>query len=448
MIFAALVALSLTVPDKKVPAGVRHGNHTRETRRLGGRVGASKPVFLFATSTGVGMTEECACTSPTGSRGETLTFTRASSATCTKGNEWSSIDDGDLVLCATDQPRVMRGGTGTGSKGLMVESARTNSVVRSEEINNASWANIGTAPTLNGADAAVAPDGTTTAEDYTFAATTTGQSSGRLGATVAAAGVFSGSYYVKGVSGSGSIDVCVWGSVASCATCDYVSTSWTRCVVAGSPGGSASVFIGNSTANNGGIDRSSNRVYVWGAQFESGDYPSSYIPTTNATVVREQEDASFTLANTYSTSTGYSVSAKFTLNGVAAATTSGPVAIGQDATNNLRQAIATSSTIGTCGYLSTGGNGTSSATSTPLIRDGDNRKICTWTGASTTQRQSTYNGVVSAVGTTSAATSWNWNEVKLQGEYTDATFGATRRRPDGVVKEVCVHNAPTKCQDL
>ena len=123
MIFAAFVALSLAVPDKKVPAGDRHGNHLRESRRLGGRSSARPPVFQFATVTGVGMTDECTCASPTGTKGETLTFTRASAGFCTKGNEWTGIDNGDLVSCSTDQPRVMRGGDGTGAKGLLVESA-------------------------------------------------------------------------------------------------------------------------------------------------------------------------------------------------------------------------------------------------------------------------------------------------------------------------------------
>lgn len=454
MIFAALVALSLAVPDKKVPVGDRHGSHLRESRRLGGRSGSpQQPVFRFAPSTGAGMTEECACTSPTGTRGEALTFARASSAMCTKGNEWSSIDNGDLVLCSTDQPRVMRGGTGGGAKGLMVESARTNSVLRSQELENASWGNAGTAPVVR-TDHGVAPDGTTTAEAIQFLAVGGGGESSKFQSGLGTLSPGACSVYLKaappadgGVAVAGSIDMAAGAAANPCVTCSYTTDTWTRCTLTGNT--STYVFIGNESAGAcAGGARTEQNVYVWGVQCEAGDYTSSYIPTTNATATRAQEDATFTLANTYSAATGYSMSAKFTLNGAASATTSGPASIGQDATNNLRQALATNSTVGTCGYLSTGASGTSSATSTPLVKDGDNRKICTWTGATTTQRQSTYNGVASTVGTTGAASSWDWSGVKLQGEYTDATFGATRRRPDGVVKEVCVHNAPTKCQDL
>lgn len=454
MIFAALVALSLTVPDKKVPAGVRHGNHTRETRRLGGRSGSpQQPVFRFAPSTGAGMTEECACTSPTGTRGEALTFARASSAMCTKGNEWSSIDNGDLVLCSTDQPRVMRGGTGAGAKGLMVESARTNSVLRSQELENASWGNSGTAPVIR-ADHGVAPDGTTTADAIQFFAVGGGGESSKFQSGLGTLSPGACSVYLKaappadgGVAVAGSIDMAAGAAANPCTTCNYTTDSWTRCTLTGAT--STYVFIGNESAGAcAGGARTEQNVYVWGVQCEAGDYASSYIPTTNATATRAQEDATFTLASTYSSGTGFSISAKMTLNGAASATTSGPVSIGQDATNNLRSALVTSSTVGTCGYLSTGGNGTSSATGVPLFKDGDNRRICTWTGSNTTTRQSTYNGVSGAATVQGASSSWNWSGVKLQGEYTDAILGATRRRPDGVVKEVCVHNAPTKCQDL
>src|SRR5690242_20575791 len=68
------------------------------------------PTFEFAPANGAGMGAACACTNPTGSKGETMTFTRSSDAMCTKGNTTSSIANGDLVSCTTNQIRVMPGG--------------------------------------------------------------------------------------------------------------------------------------------------------------------------------------------------------------------------------------------------------------------------------------------------------------------------------------------------
>src|SRR4029077_1644502 len=133
------------------------------------------PLFEFAPASGVGMGTACACTTPTGSKGETLTFARSSSATCLKtvGTAPQTIANGDMVTCTTNQPRVMPGADGTNILGLLVEDARTNSALRSQQIENAAWtaANaVVAAPTIT-ANAAVAPDGTTTAERVQIPAT-------------------------------------------------------------------------------------------------------------------------------------------------------------------------------------------------------------------------------------------------------------------------------------
>ena len=121
--------------------------------------------FEFAPASGAGMGTACACTTPTGAKGEALTFTRTGNATCSKqGLATTGIADGDLVVCTANQPRVESSG---GVLGLRVEGARTNSVLRSQELDNAAWtldfAGGGVIPTRT-ANAATAPDGTPSAE--------------------------------------------------------------------------------------------------------------------------------------------------------------------------------------------------------------------------------------------------------------------------------------------
>ncbi len=149
---------------------------------------------------------------------------------------------------------------------------------------------------LNGANAAVAPDGTTTAEDYTFPATAAAESSGRYQSTAACGSISCAyTYYVKGHSGSGTLDLCSWGATASCTDCTYNPTTWTRCERVATISGSPGVFIGNSTANNGGTVRAANRVFVWGTQLEAGVAATSYVATAGTAVARTVERASFAL---------------------------------------------------------------------------------------------------------------------------------------------------------
>jgi hypothetical protein len=89
-----------------------------------------------------------------------VTFTRASSGTF--------VDSaGVLQTAVTDAPRFDHNPTTGESLGLLVEEARTNLLLRSEEFDNASWGRSGaTLPTIT-ANAGIAPDGTTTADLWT-----------------------------------------------------------------------------------------------------------------------------------------------------------------------------------------------------------------------------------------------------------------------------------------
>ena len=281
-------------------------------RTPGGRKGTRGYAFFeFAPSGGAGMGAPCACTTPTGAKGEALTFTRASNGTCTKtttgGLTTTGIANGDLVVCSSNQPRVEYDSQGV--LGLLVESAGTNSVLRSQEVDNAAWTKEQDAaprtPTVT-ADQAVAPDGTTTADRVQIPATgTTGQFSdwyqtwntGALGDGLAC------SIYVKGVSASDTMDVCGFdGAVWGCTPCTYVTGSWTRCSYVDSAGsGTLARYcqFGANRPHNGDLARNALDIYVWGMDGKApASYVTSYIPTVAAAVTRSAESATASVAMT------------------------------------------------------------------------------------------------------------------------------------------------------
>ena len=301
-----LTALLLILAQNQEPNAENWIRPPRAERvqRAGGRSGPGLAFFEFAPASGAGMPAACSTTAPTGAKGEALTFTRASNGTCTKtatgGFATTGIANGDLIVLSSNQPRVSYDANGT--LGLLVESSRTNSLLRSEEIDNAAWAKTGTgvaAPIVT-ANFAVAPDGATTAERVQFAATDASglQASYVVQGVVAASANPSGSVFLRGNGTSGVFDVCQQSSGQSCTACAYVSGSWTRCFPPVCAATTCNLYIGNMSlaAYNGGVARSAADVLVWGGDLEAGAYATSYIPTTSAAVTRSADSAaSFTL---------------------------------------------------------------------------------------------------------------------------------------------------------
>lgn len=249
--------------------------------------------FEFAPSGGQGIGSACACTTPTGAKGEAMTFTRASSGTCLKAGTTLAIANGDLVTCTSNQPRVMPGGAGTGPLGLLVEVSRTNDLLRSEELNNAAWADsvFGVAAPTITADQAVAPDGTTTADRVQTPVVTAGQYSLRTQNVSGATRV--GSFFVKGNASSGTAHLMQAGGTVTCVACAYNPSTWTRCVTSGTSTNQTVVNVGVDPLDCGGGGLGAEDFFVWGAQTEISNIATSYIKTVAAAVSRDNDLGTF-----------------------------------------------------------------------------------------------------------------------------------------------------------
>lgn len=237
--------------------------------------------FEFAPSNGRGMTAACACTTPTGAKGEALTFTRTGAATCAKqANATTGILAGDLVECGSNnQPRVE---LVSGAPSLRVEAAATNLLVRFIDYANASWADVAT-PTLTGSQAS-AWTGTYASSAVQFDDNNAGAFEGRTQTvTVSAGAVYTMSCYVKGgtlTKARLSLD----GTTADFASLS--TTTWTLATVtdASSSGVAIAAQILNGTAAG------DTGTVIWGGcQVEARAQATRMIPTVAAAATRNVE---------------------------------------------------------------------------------------------------------------------------------------------------------------
>ncbi len=225
-----------------------------------------------------------------------ITFTRSSAA-------WRFNASGVLEQVAANQPRFDYDPVTLAPRGLLVEEQRTNLFLNSASV-NLMTTNSGATVTV---DAALAPDGTMTADQVNMTASA---ASGvyRTGViTSAAQHVLS--VFLRFVSGADSIvrigiegtayttpgylnvDLAT-GQVVSLSTgatafVTHLGGSLYRVAVTQIPSqsGAHNVVIYSGTTN-------AKQIIAWGLQVEQGAFPTSYIPTTSTQVTRAADVAS------------------------------------------------------------------------------------------------------------------------------------------------------------
>lgn len=162
---------------------------------LGRQLAASGPLFEFAPASGAGMGTACAGAHVTGSKGEALTFSRASVGEC------YSTDGQTLTQIASGNERVMSGDATDPTLGLLVEAvAATNDALQCRDMSNAAWTKTSMTCTKTATGMRNDANGASTC-------TATGANGTVLQVVARAATAAAFSVHIKRRTGSGTINV-------------------------------------------------------------------------------------------------------------------------------------------------------------------------------------------------------------------------------------------------
>jgi hypothetical protein len=200
-------------------------------------------------------------------------------------------------------------------KGLLIEEQRTNLMLYSEDLSTV-W-NLGTGTVQS--NTWTAPTGNLTGDIFTIGSDSTTPSQST---TITASATYTLSFFVNKPlttaaflrlrfgTAAGSISAFIdastmsFGVVQAGIVANYIKQIQNniyqvsvRFTYGATDGGSRSLAISGVVANNSSVPDTGKNIAIWGIQYELGAFPTSYIPTTSATVTRAADNASMVGSN-------------------------------------------------------------------------------------------------------------------------------------------------------
>ncbi len=238
-----------------------------------------------------------------------ITFSRTSAATYVNSA-------GNVVSAPAGTPRFDYDPATLAPKGLLIESQRTNLLLRSEEFDNASWVKNNATITAN---SVISPDGLNTADKLVESSDTSNKTHFvRQNVTVSIGLAYTFSVFVKAgerdqvgiqyfdgttikypifslVDGSKLVDNGIGNSWSAK---EFGNGWWRFSITTTSATTSAQLYVhAASGSTNNYIGDGSSGIYIWGAQFEAGAFATSYIPTVASQVTRTADVAAIVAPN-------------------------------------------------------------------------------------------------------------------------------------------------------
>jgi hypothetical protein len=222
-----------------------------------------------------------------------------------------------VLLSATNNvPRFDHNPTTGESLGLLIEEQRTNLFTYSADFANAAWSKFRASITSN---IIVAPDGTLTGDKLVEDTTATNTHYVSDSVNLIANTSYNATVYVKAAErtrvrlqnsstpnwttvGSAYFDLSAGTIVSGTGSITPIGNGWYRCSINGTFGGAdaaggLNIFIVESGTTISYTGDGYSGIYIWGAQLEAAEFPTSYIATGAATATRIADSASMTGTN-------------------------------------------------------------------------------------------------------------------------------------------------------